>query len=280
MGDHNKAERPQLDRPRKLGGDYEGWDGNLEENNGDLDTSPWLFLSLSALTVLAIFISVFVFLYMIQPRLEGIHPYMYSTVKWAFVLLSVTVIGGYMCIMLTVQTEKPFAFFLKRKEVANNPLVPVTFMIGKRLGFSKDRLKNSLLKISNAVNRSLYPKVHPDDLLILVPRCLSQIMRKELKDLTERYGVKFHTASGGNKARELLVTEQPRAVIGVACERDLFSGMQDVDGQMPVLTIANKRPDGPCFNTYINLQEMEEAISFFLGHEQTVPDHLKSLEPS
>lgn len=255
----------RLELPRKLGGDWENWDGTLEENQGDLETSPhyilsFLFLSLIMVCGMSVFL-----LFLIEPRLEAIHPFVSQSVQIGIYLFLALLILGYTSLVLMVYTEKPFAFFLKNREVSNLPFVSLAFFIGQKFGVSQDRLKNSLLKVSNAVTKALYTNVKPEELLILVPRCLSGMMRKEIDALTKKYGVTFHTASGGNKARELLITERPKAVIGVACERDLFSGIQDVDGQLPVLTIANKRPDGPCINTYINMDEMEKAIQFFLG---------------
>jgi uncharacterized protein len=251
--------------PRRLGSEWNEWNGSVEENNGDLDTSVWYSLLFGSIALLLISISLLFLNYLSYPRLYNFHPHAAVSVTWLVSGLILAGFIGYGCVLLTVLTERPFAFFLRRKEIANSQLVPLILAIGQKAGLSKDRLRNSLLKVSNSINRALYTKVHPDELLILVPRCLSGLMRKELKQLTEQYGVTFHTASGGNKARELLVTERPKAVIGVACERDLFSGVQDVGGHLPVLTVANKRPSGPCINTHICLQEMEDAIRFFLG---------------
>ena len=52
------------------------------------------------------------------------------------------------------------------------------------------------------------------------------------------------------------------AIIAIACDRDLASGIQDAS-PLPVLGVLNERPCGPCFNTRVNLQDVEEAINFF-----------------
>ncbi len=251
--------------PRKLGGDWEGWDGRIEENNGDLDKSPAYFLLFLIITTGIVMVGMGLLLFLIMPRMHQLHPMVAQMTAWVGGSILAALLLGVLAVILTVLTERPFAFFLKGKELANHPLALLSLKIGQELGFSKDRLRNSLLKIGNALTRSFYKSVKPEGLLIVAPRCLSMMIRKELEALTQKYGITFHTASGGNKARELLVTQQPKAIIGVACERDLFSGVQDVGGKIPVITIANKRPDGPCINTFINLEEMEEAIRFFLG---------------
>jgi hypothetical protein len=57
---------------------------------------------------------------------------------------------------------------------------------------------------------------------------------------------------------------RPQAIIAVACERDLVSGLQDVAPKIPVFAIPNKRPEGPCKNTFINIEELEASIKDFL----------------
>ena len=52
--------------------------------------------------------------------------------------------------------------------------------------------------------------------------------------------------------------------MAVACERDLTAGVQDIN-QIPVLGVFNKRPNGPCVDTEIDAEEVENAIKFFIG---------------
>ena len=50
----------------------------------------------------------------------------------------------------------------------------------------------------------------------------------------------------------------------VACERDLTSGIQDVF-PMPVIGVLNQRPNGPCFNTSVDIDAIEEEIKTFIS---------------
>ena len=61
-----------------------------------------------------------------------------------------------------------------------------------------------------------------------------------------------------------IIESKPKAVIAVPCERDLTSGVQDAK-QVPVLGVFNKRPNGPCVDTKIEIKEVENAIKFFIG---------------
>ena len=48
-------------------------------------------------------------------------------------------------------------------------------------------------------------------------------------------------------------------IVSVACERDLTSGIIDV-GNIPVIGIVNERPNGPCYNTCVNVNMLKEKL--------------------
>jgi hypothetical protein len=53
---------------------------------------------------------------------------------------------------------------------------------------------------------------------------------------------------------------KPRAILTMACERDLVSGILDVAAEIPVIAIPNRRPLGPCKNTEVDPAEVEDAV--------------------
>jgi uncharacterized protein len=71
-------------------------------------------------------------------------------------------------------------------------------------------------------------------------------------------------ATGGTLARRIIVERRPKIIIAVACERDLSSGIQD-SYPMPVFGITNHRPYGPCYDTDVDLERVEEALKIFLA---------------
>jgi hypothetical protein len=129
---------------------------------------------------------------------------------------------------------------------------------------------NSLIKVSNIIvhakskNRPEDVTVDPNRLLVLLPRCLSKENRKAIMDTVEKNNIVSFTVAGGSAARLRIKEMRPQAIIAVACERDLVSGLQDVAPKIPVLAIPNKRPEGPCKNTYINIEALETSIKDFL----------------
>ena len=63
-------------------------------------------------------------------------------------------------------------------------------------------------------------------------------------------------------ARRIIVENRPDAIVAVACELDLTSGILD-SYPIPVLGILNERPFGPCINTRVDIQKVKDAISNF-----------------
>jgi hypothetical protein len=50
----------------------------------------------------------------------------------------------------------------------------------------------------------------------------------------------------------------------VACERELLEGLREIGG-VPVICITNRRPEGPCKNTEVDLEEFEAAVRRLTG---------------
>jgi len=73
-------------------------------------------------------------------------------------------------------------------------------------------------------------------------------------------------ATGGTLARKIVVEKKSEIIIGVACERDLTSGIQD-SYPIPVLGILNERPFGPCYDTDVDLGLVEKGMLTFLDRD-------------
>lgn len=149
------------------------------------------------------------------------------------------------------------------------------FMKGRKESFQRliIELNNRLVK----KNRYGTKKI-----LLLLPHCIQvddcQIRlthnifnckrcgRCEVKDLigiAEEQQLNLFVATGGTLARKIVMEARPEAIVAVACERDLSSGVVDTY-PMPVLGIPNERPFGPCFNTRVDLDKVRAAIDFFV----------------
>lgn len=160
-------------------------------------------------------------------------------------------------------------------------LFPIITFIAKLMGISKDEIRKIYIKLNNKYIYSNKYNFKIEDILILIPHCVQKNICKlkvttnietckqcglcnigDLVELKEKTNVDIFVATGGTLARKIIMENKPKAVIAVACERDLTSGVQDIN-KIPVLGVFNKRPNGPCVDTSIDIKEVEEAISFF-----------------
>ena len=80
-----------------------------------------------------------------------------------------------------------------------------------------------------------------------------------LLSLSDEFGIILFISTGGTVARRKVYEERPDAVIAVACERDLTSGVQDAY-PLPVYAIINKRPHGYCMETGVAIGDVRQAI--------------------
>ena len=161
---------------------------------------------------------------------------------------------------------------------AINFLFPFAVGLGRILNIPRGKVEQSFVAVNNALVKQHHVRVPSDRLLILTPHCLQldTCPRKITRDiencaqcgacsvggllgLCHKYHMHFVVANGGTLARQMVAKARPKAIIAVACERDLTSGIQDVF-PIPVIAIFNERPFGPCFNTRVDINRVEEAI--------------------
>lgn len=164
-------------------------------------------------------------------------------------------------------------------KIANLLFNPVIF-IASSIGIPKNEMRKIYVKLNNSYIYSNKYNFNSKDIMILIPHCVQKNSCKlkvtnkiencakcglcnvsDLVKLKEKTGINIFIATGGTLARKVIIENKPKAVIAVACERDLTSGIQDMK-HIPVLGIFNKRPNGPCVDTFIDIHEVEDAINF------------------
>lgn len=263
---HKKPRLIQI-KDRKLGDEWTEWQGNLKDDEKNATTGKRIFLGVLLMTIFLTGFFSFLLWYMISPRLAQFHSFLPTIFGFFLLLLWGTMALWFFVMVLSILTEKDFFMRLGGKEFSITFLVPVVLRFGLRLGISRDRMGNSFVKVSNTLIRTTAEKVRPDKLLILLPRCLQKSLREKIIAFSQRWKIPVYTVPGGEKARQVIFEIRPMAIIGVACERDLLSGIQDVINKIPVIGIPNMRPEGPCKNTIIDIHEFERAVQTFLGSD-------------
>jgi len=173
----------------------------------------------------------------------------------------------------------------KQKSKFIKKVYPVVESIAGSLGIEKDKMRRSLIEKNNLEVKKNKYNLKPEEILILLPHCL-QLMDCDTRvtndinnckrcgrcpimnflEIIEKFKVNVFIATGGTLARKAIKDLKPKAIIAVACERDLSSGIVDI-GSLPVIGVLNDRPKGPCIDTLVDIDKIEQAIKFFLGEE-------------
>lgn len=254
---------------RNLGDEWLDWDGA----GGDtLHAGKGLFLGYAAAVVLFIDAAMFVTVYLIAPRLHLWSPHLPPFAWIATGLFAAVTAMWFVQLVLTARLERNCFLFKNGAYRVFDLVFTKVFRLAEIMRISRDRMGNSFVKVSNAVARALKVAGREERVLVLLPRCLKPEQIKEINAFKEEYGIHVHTVSGGELARKKVKELKPTAVIGIACERDLVSGIRDVGTKLSVIGIPNERPDGPCRNTYVDMAQVRRAIEFYVASNKRPGD--------
>ncbi len=262
----------QIRSDRRLGHEWDEWDGEPLPDNGVFTGKESLFFQLVtgfiAVTTLVAVGSI----WLVGPRLATIWPqlgdWLTSTVL-AWAVLSLLWLAAVAGVISTGRNWLP-------ERLAERGLVPWLLprleKFAELLGLSRDRSGNAMIRVYNRLSIARARSgLKPEELLILIPRCLGKAAMRQAMDVSARYGVPVFVAARGRYARQMIAMRRPKGVIAVACERDLVSGVHDVAGKLPVLGTTLRLADGPCRNTDFEGAELENQIRVMLGLELARP---------
>lgn len=247
---------------RSLGDEWADWDG---EGGQTIHSGKRLFLFFTACVLVLLNATACVLVYMISPRLVAwalwLPPVAWGLVAFFFLLTSLL----FLSLLLTSSADRNFFPGHRFVSLLFDLVFSRAFRLAEAFGVSRDRVGHSFVLVSNSISRALKVQGRDEKLLILLPRCLAKEQLQQVNGLKQQYPLEVHTVSGGELARKKVRELRPTAVIGVACERDLVSGIRDMGMRISVIGIPNQRPEGPCKNTHIDLDELKEAVEFYVG---------------
>jgi hypothetical protein len=249
-----------------------------------------IFIGLIVFTVLLI-TAVTVGLYLIPyVGLKNIHPLAPQIVCYSMGAVLGLLILGVGLLILTLVRGREIFFASRLRGIVIEILFPIMIVLGRFLGISKEKVQQSFVEVNNLLVKAKCSDVKPRRILLLMPHCLQfndcaikittdaykcaacgKCKIKDLVVLAKRHDVHLSVATGGTLARRRVAESKPEAIIAVACERDLTSGIQDAY-PLPVIGILNDRPYGPCFNTSVDIDKVAAALEFFAnGRCETRP---------
>jgi hypothetical protein len=242
-----------------------------------------LFVALMAFTCLLIAAGL-TFLWWVQGAgLSSIHPALPGITGTLLALVAGIILLGTVLLVLTTLLGKDIPGTRLLRGAAIRLLLPLIEFLGRLAGIPRDTIRQSFISMNNSLVMARKIRVKPDRILILLPHCLQLVdcdikvtgdinkcLRCDRCDisglarLAEKYRIDISVATGGTLARKVIMEKRPKLVVAVACEGDLTSGIRDCY-PLPVLGILNDRPFGPCYNTSVDLESIEEALRAVLA---------------
>ena len=262
MPEAQGKQRPKRDRV--LGDEWLDW--NYEEVESDIREGKRIFLVLSFFVLAGILAALSVLWYLILPRFESYGETAVIVLDASVIAIAAVVLLWYILSIVAVFSKNYYLKnCLQKKSNIFITLFPLVMKLAQMSGISKDRLGHSFIMVNNELTG---PVPGDGPILLLLPRCLKRDIKKEAKRTAEEFNdTVVHTAPGGNEARMIIKETKPRAIVAVACERDLVAGIHDVAPKIPVIGIPNSRPLGPCKDTSVDIEQVKSAIKYFNGQQ-------------
>jgi hypothetical protein len=263
MSDIPRAQLIHIDVDRRLGHEWDEWDGRPLPNAGNFESPPALFLSWSALSLGLVLGIAALLLFIMAPRLALVLPSL-PRVLWVTlgVVASLTWVWWFLIVGSTL-LRRPL---LPERLAERGPFLRLmrwTSIVADRFG-RRDRVENAAVKVYDLFAAARGRKVGKGELLLLIPRCLSKAALDGVLGIAGKYEVPVFVATRGQLARRVIRERRPRAVVAVACERDMVSGLHDVAGKVPVLGLTMTLPSGPCKDAGLDLGKLEEWVRSYV----------------
>lgn len=247
---------------RRLGDEWLDWDGKIGAGQDEIDEKVSTFLALGAGAVSLLIACLCLAWYLAKPRIDQISPHLSGFGQWAaFLVALVILLSATLEITLLLKFGTSlFPYVWVEKLLLS--LLPKSTWLGAKLGISRDRVGNSFIKAHNLVLKGHGHEMSGDAVLVLLPRCLQREVRQKVVERVNGKAVQVVTVAGGEEARRAIIACKPSLVLAVACERDLISGIKDMAEKVHVLAIPNRRPEGPCKNTDLQFDALDDALKF------------------
>jgi hypothetical protein len=220
--------------------------------------------------------------YLVAPRLAELYEGLPEIIGVALLLAAAAIAIGLGMVALSALTGKRVLFSQRITSTVVRVLFPPVMMLSRIIGIEKDQVKRSFIAVNNALVGAGRDTLARGKVMLLLPHCLQatdcrnritggliencqgcgKCVIAGLLTLADEHDLALAVATGGTLARRVIGEVRPAAIIAVACETDLTSGIQD-SYPLPVYGVLNKRPHGPCRDTTVDLERVRDAIRFF-----------------
>ena len=254
----------KIETDRRLGHEWDEWDGQPLPNEGDFRTSAARYFIFAAVGLTLLTLAALAVTFLLAPRLTLIAGWVPRALYFAIAAFWTGSAAWLTLLGVSFATGRA----LLPERLAERGLMLRTLHLawraGEAFGVKRDWTDHASVVVYNQLAWARTRKVTANELLILIPRCLSRASLDGVLEIAKRYDVAAFVATRGQLARRVIKERRPRAVVAVACERDMVSGLHDVAGRVPVLGLTMQLPNGPCKDASLDLVKMEEFVRKFL----------------
>jgi hypothetical protein len=262
-----RAELIHIDVDRRLGHEWDEWDGTPLPNRGNFDAPPLLFFAWAGLSLVVALAVAAAAIWLVAPHLARVSA---ELPRWTWLTLSVATA---LCLVwwLALGASYLLSTALLPGWLAERGLFLRVMAFTSRIASwfkQRDRVENAAVKVYNALALLRVRAVGAGELLLLVPRCLSRATLDRVLESAGKYQVPVFVATRGQLARRVIRERRPRAVVAVACERDMVTGLHDVAGRVPVLGLTMTLPAGPCKDAELDHETLEKYMKAFVSEKR------------
>lgn len=210
----------------------------------------------------------------------------YNSVLFILILMSIiitfVVAAAMLAVFLAWKSGKVGPVLVLPVRLGMKIVIPFAIFVAGMFKGDKDTIRGLFVDINNIFVQSGRTGCEPGQLLVLLPHCLqnSECACRVTNDINNcrqcgrcsigsilgivrEKGVKAAVVTGGTAARNLVARQKPKMILSVACERDLALGITDVSS-IPVVGVVNQRPNGPCFNTNVDVALFADKLESLL----------------
>ena len=214
----------KIETDRRLGHEWDEWDGTPLDNGGDFRSPARLYFAFTAVGFAIVAALLAAGVYLLAPRLgalfgSGVSATLYYSIGGGLVLglvwLGLIAAAVYSGRAVLPERLAERGLLLKTLNLA--------WRTGELFGVKRDWTGHASVAVYDRLALARERSLSPDELLILVPRCLSRESLDGVLAIAKRHGVSAFVATRGQLARRVIKERRPKAVVAVACERDMVS---------------------------------------------------------
>lgn len=177
---------------------------------------------------------------------------------------------------------------LTLRNISIKVFLPLVEVVARIFSIPIASVRRSFVMLNNELLVGAKLLYSPQDVLVLVAHCSQASHCKfrltynsdnckrcgkcpigHLLILRDTFGIQLITATGGTRARHIAAQTKPKFIIGVACERDLVSGIQDLP-VFPIFGFFNECPNGPCIDTLVDVDSLRKYLVMFVSEPEPV----------